>query len=133
MSDSYSAAERATIEKYLLNELTRFKSPRTQGPPPVDVGGGFPPLPVKKESRISLDGVKWLIKGGSPAPPDAGFAYVFTTDKNGNPNQYSEIVDFLKESGPVTVEGYTYSLSKDGKFLQRKLEVKNSCSSTKKQ
>jgi hypothetical protein len=120
----YTAAERSAIKKYLEEQYNRFSSPKVQGPSPIDVGGGLPPLPSKKESMISLDGVKWLIKGGAQAPPDAGFAYVFTTDKNGNPNQYADLVDYLKQSGPVKLEDYTYSLSKDGKFLQRSREAR---------
>jgi hypothetical protein len=123
LNDYYTAAEQATIKKYLEEQINHFNPSRAQGPPPLNIGGGFPPLPAKKDSRISLDAVKWLVKGGAPAPPDAGFAYCFSTDKDGHPNEYADLVDYIKQSGPVKLEDYTYSLSKDGKFLQRSREV----------
>jgi hypothetical protein len=74
--------------------------------------------------KLSLDSVQWLLKGLAPAPKDAAFAFAFATDKEGGPNEYSELVDYLKTSGPVKADGFTYSISENDRFLQRKKEDK---------
>ncbi len=87
---------------------------------PLEIGGGIPPLPPRKtDPKPMLEAVNWLIKGGKPAPPDATFAFAFASDKDGNRNEYAELADYLKKNGLVKVSGYSFTLSKDGKFLQR--------------
>jgi hypothetical protein len=49
----------------------------------------------------------------------SGFAWAFATNKDGSPiEEYKSFVERLKLS-PLEKDGYRYSLSKDGKFLQR--------------
>jgi hypothetical protein len=49
----------------------------------------------------------------------SGFAWAFATRKDGSPiEEYRSFVERLKLS-PLERDGYRYSLSKDGKFLQR--------------
>jgi hypothetical protein len=49
----------------------------------------------------------------------SGFAWAFATRKDGSPiEEYQSFVERLKLS-PLERDGYRYSLSKDGKFLQR--------------
>jgi hypothetical protein len=54
-----------------------------------------------------------------------GFAWAFATNKDGSPiEEYKGLVERLKLS-PLERDGYRYSISKDGKFLQRvKVESK---------
>jgi hypothetical protein len=48
-----------------------------------------------------------------------GFAWAFATNKDGSPiEEYKLLIERLKLS-PLERDGYRYSLSKDGKFLQR--------------
>jgi hypothetical protein len=55
----------------------------------------------------------------------SGFAWAFATRKDGSPiEEYRSFVERLKLS-PLERDGYRYSISKDGKFLQRsKVESK---------
>jgi hypothetical protein len=55
----------------------------------------------------------------------SGFAWAFATRKDGSPiEEYRSFVERLKLS-PLERDGYRYSISKDGKFLQRsKVEAK---------
>jgi hypothetical protein len=49
----------------------------------------------------------------------SGFAWAFASNKDGSPiEEYKSFVERLKLS-PLEKDGYRYSLSKDGKFLQR--------------
>jgi hypothetical protein len=49
----------------------------------------------------------------------SGFAWAFAQNKNGTPiEEYKGLVERLKLS-PLERDGYRYSISKDGKFLQR--------------
>jgi hypothetical protein len=49
----------------------------------------------------------------------SGFAWAFASNKDGSPiQQYKSFVERLKLS-PLERDGYRYSISKDGKFLQR--------------
>ena len=69
----------------------------------------------------SIEGVKWRVKGGGSAGPNDDFAFDFTQDRDGKvPKEKAPIIDYIKQKGPFQAEGYEVTLSKDGKFLQRK-------------
>ena len=68
----------------------------------------------------SIDGVRWRVKGGGSAEPSDDFAFDFVSDRDGRiPKEKKAIVDHVKQRGPLRVDEYEVTLSKDGKFLQR--------------
>ena len=69
----------------------------------------------------SIDNIKWRVKGGSSASPSDDFAFDFAQDRDGNMSRDKKsIIDYIKQKGPFQANGYEVTLSKDGKFLQRK-------------
>ena len=76
--------------------------------------------PVQQRTP-NISGIKWRVKGGGLAGPSDDFAFNFTQDRDGKVSrEKSPIVDYIKQKGPFQAEGYEVTLSKDGKFLQRK-------------
>ena len=74
-----------------------------------------------QQKTPSIDGIKWRVKGGGSAGPNDDFAFDFTQDRDGKvPKEKVPILDYIKQKGPFQAEGYEVTLSKDGKFLQRK-------------
>jgi hypothetical protein len=71
----------------------------------------------KKEDTIAtLNKSTWLFLLKEQT---SGFAWAFASNKDGSPiEEYKSFVERLKLS-PLEKDGYRYSLSKDGKFLQR--------------
>ena len=102
--------------------LAGAASTRPQIPPPQpkapqqNLGGlGTPPSPP------SITGVKWLLKGGAPAQPSDGWAYCFSANRDGSiPTEVVPLVSYLQKNGAFKLGAYEVSLSKDGKFLNRK-------------
>jgi hypothetical protein len=80
------------------------------------------PAQVSTQQKTpSIEGVRWRIKGGRSAGPNDDFAFDFTQDRDGKvPKEKAPIFDYIKQKGPFQAEGYEVTLSKDGKFLQRK-------------
>jgi hypothetical protein len=83
--------------------------------------GGFTSKPVNLEAHaFDLDGINWRIKGGAKATLDDSFAFDFTADRNGTvPPEKKELVEYLKKNNSLVQNGFTITLSKDGKFLNR--------------
>jgi hypothetical protein len=74
-----------------------------------------------QQKTPSIEGVKWRVKGGGSAGPNDDFAFDFTQDRDGKvPKEKAPIVDYIKQKGPFQASGYEVTLSKNGKFLQRK-------------
>ncbi len=70
---------------------------------------------------LGIDGIKWKVKGGGSASPSDDFAFIFVSDHDGRVSKEKEpMVEYIKQRGPCQVDGYEVTLSKDGKFLQRK-------------
>ena len=69
----------------------------------------------------NIEYVKWRVKGGGTAGPSDDFAFDFTQDRDGKVSRAkTPIIDYIKQNGPFQVVGYEVTMSKDGKFLQRK-------------
>ena len=66
--------------------------------------------------------IKWKLKGGLDANPEAEFAYAFTADQKGK--VYSEVQPVLENlklnAGKSSIDGYELTVSQNGKFLNRK-------------
>jgi hypothetical protein len=77
-------------------------------------------VPVQQKTP-SIESIKWRVKGGAAAGPSDDFAFDFTQDREGKVSRdKTPIVDYIKQNGPFQADGYEVTLSKDGKFLQRK-------------
>ena len=92
---------------------------------PVSTRIEFKPPKASISSRDTapdLSRVKWKLKGGLDANPEAEFAYAFTADQKGS--VYSEVqpvLEYLKSNGgKSSLEGYELTVSQNGKFLNRK-------------
>ncbi len=71
--------------------------------------------------RASIDGIQWRVKGGGSAEPSDDFAFDFVSDRDGRVSMEKvPLIDYIKQRGPFQADGYEVTLSKDGKFLQRK-------------
>ena len=80
-----------------------------------------PSLAPTQQKALGIDGIKWRVKGGGSAEPSDTFAFDFVSDRDGRvPKEKAPIIDYLKQKGPFQADGYEVTLSKDGKFLQRK-------------
>lgn len=66
--------------------------------------------------------VKWKLKGGLDANPEAEFAYAFTADQKGKVHpEVQRVLEYLKSNGgKSSLEGYELTVSQNGKFLNRK-------------
>ena len=74
-----------------------------------------------QQKTPSIESIQWRVKGGDSADPSDDFAFDFVSDRNGMiPKEKKAIVDYVKQRGPLWVDEYEVTLSKDGKFLQRK-------------
>ena len=74
-----------------------------------------------QQNTPSIEGVKWRVKGGGSASLSDDFAFDFVSDRDGRVSKDKvPIIDYIKQKGPFQAEGYEVTLSKDGKFLQRK-------------
>jgi hypothetical protein len=75
----------------------------------------------EKIDACARSGIKWRVKGGGSAEPSDSFALDFVSDRDGKVSkEKTSIVDYIKQRGPFQADGYEVTLSKDGKFLQRK-------------
>jgi hypothetical protein len=88
------------------------KKPQTSTPTAPKPTAQGQPLFKDASSIIIPQSIAWIEK-------NEGFAWAFATNKDGSPiEEYRSFVERLKLS-PLEKDGYRYSLSKDGKFLQR--------------
>ena len=70
---------------------------------------------------LDLDSITWMVKGGTPAPTGAGFAYAFAYTQDGVLREDAlALVEAIRMEGEVTVSGFTYKLSgRDNRLLNR--------------
>ena len=74
-----------------------------------------------QQKTPSIESIQWRVKGGDSADPSDDFAFDFVSDRDGRVSKDKvPIVDYIKQRGSFQAEGYEVTLSKDGKFLQRK-------------
>jgi hypothetical protein len=74
-----------------------------------------------QQKTPGIEGIKWRVKGGGSAGPSDTFAFDFVSDRDGRvPKEKVPIADYIKQRGPFQADGFEITLSKDGKFLQRK-------------
>jgi len=77
--------------------------------------------PAESPQAPSGSGVEWKVKGGALANAEDGWAWAFAIDRDGKiPADREQLIDHLKRFGKVTQSGYEITLSRDGKFLNRK-------------
>jgi len=89
---------------------------------------GFTSKPATPAAPVapSGGGIEWQVKEKDTgqnrlANADDGWAWAFTADRDGKiPADRVQLIDHLKRYGKVTQAGYELTLSKDGKFLNRK-------------
>ena len=79
------------------------------------------PNQVPAQSKTpSIDEIKWRVKGSGSAEPSDDFAFDFVSDRDGRTSKEKKaLIDHIKQRGPLRVDEYEVTLSKDGKFLQR--------------
>jgi hypothetical protein len=74
-----------------------------------------------QQKTPSIEGIQWRVKGGGSADPSDTFAFDSISDRDGRVSKEKALfVDYIKQRGSFQAEGYEVTLSKDGKFLQRK-------------
>ena len=87
----------------------------------LNINATKPALAPNQSKIPSIEGIKWRVKGGGAASPSDDFAFDFTQDRDGKVSRdKAPIVDYIKQRVQFQAEGYEVTLSKDGKFLQRK-------------
>ncbi len=80
-----------------------------------------PTQTTEQQKTTSIEDIKWRVKGSSSAVPSDDFAFDFIHDRDVKVSSDKiPIVDHIKWKGPFQAGGYEVTLSKDGKFLQRK-------------
>jgi hypothetical protein len=79
------------------------------------------PIQTQNQPKTpSIESIKWRVKGGGSAEPSDDFAFDFVSDRDGRVSKEKKaIVDHIKQRGPLRVDEYEVTLSKDSKFLQR--------------
>lgn len=74
-----------------------------------------------KGESPDVNGIRWKVKGGRLAQPSDVFAFEFTQNRDGTtPSERASLVKYLKAHGALSVDEFEITMSKDGKFLQRK-------------
>lgn len=70
---------------------------------------------------LNVDGIEWLVKGGKPAPPDAGFSYAFAYTMEGElKDDTLALVQTIQRDGEVKAGDFVYRLGgRDKKLLNR--------------
>jgi hypothetical protein len=70
----------------------------------------------------SVDSIRWRSKGGADASPGDAWAFVFAKNRDGStPSDLIQMLSYLaSHGGRFDVNGYEVSVSKDGKFINRK-------------
>lgn len=94
---------------YAESASTMFAQPQPQ---PQNMGQlGIP----------NIDRARWRIKGGGDATPNDTWAFCFAHNQNGTTSPENQaILDYLStHSGRFKVNGYSITLSRDGKFINR--------------
>ena len=87
---------------------------------------GFTSKPPEASQAPSSSGIEWRVKEKDSgqnrlANAEDGWAWAFATDMDGKiPADSAQLIEHLKRFGKVTQSGYELTLSKDGKFLNRK-------------
>jgi hypothetical protein len=87
---------------------------------------GFTSKPAEAPRAPSGGGIEWRVKEKDSgqnrlANAEDGWAWAFAADVDGKiPTDRAQLIDYLKRYGKVTQAGYEISLSKNGKFLNRK-------------
>lgn len=115
------------FNKLLLEgEMPLPKTPVTrramQPPTSLQVGFGKP----------DISSIEWFIGKGQDrygARPTDEFAYAFVFKYDAQAQQATdvirdenvELVNWLKKSGPIEIDGFKYSISKNGVFLNRNM------------
>ena len=74
-----------------------------------------------KGESPDVSSIRWKVKGGGLAQPSDVFAFEFTQNRDGStPSERASLVKYLKAHGALSVDEFEITMSKDGKFLQRK-------------
>lgn len=134
-ADEYKGLEEAIKQgfKDLIDYKKAFEAKmdkrrlEAQKAEPAKLGRGSPP-PIPKEpmeTAIPIDRINWQIPkkdGGGAAREDTQFAWAWVKDTKGNLRPEStELVQALRQYGEVKIGKYICSISKDGKFLNRRI------------
>jgi len=76
---------------------------------------------VGPKESLDVSNIRWKVKGGGLAQPSDTFAFEFTQSKDGSmPSERASLIKYLKAHGVLSVDEFEITMSKDGKFLQRK-------------
>jgi len=76
---------------------------------------------TNQTTDIDTSRITFKVKGGAEAGPNDKWGWAWARAQNGSYHDESRaLVQYLEQYGEMTQGGFTYSLSKDGKFLNRK-------------
>jgi len=77
--------------------------------------------PATSTTSVDVSRAVFKKKGGAEAGPKDQWGWAWARAQNGSYHDESRaLVQYLEQYGEMTQGGFTYSLSKDGKFLNRK-------------